>query len=164
MLPCNRCSRRPSAQFDRNRLATRNASMGESCKSSQWPSQGFLASSPRHQGSIVSKGLLAISREFSDDCPIAISDPRDCDNSKSPVLGAFTGLRSTKLRCTKIKAPKLMIQPAAKGCARTCQLGRIEDQLHAATESRGSVPNQNAIIVATVITAFGAAADARTNR
>ena len=63
-----------------------------------------------------------------------------------------------------MKAPKLIMQPAAKGCARTCHCGLIDVQLHAAIDSSGSVPIQNAVIMAIDIIALGAAAAASTNK
>jgi len=77
---------------------------------------------------------------------------------------SMSGRKSTKLRSTKINTPKLMIQPAAKGCARSCHRGLNDDQPHAAIDSSGSVPTQNAVIMAMDIIAFGAEAAANTNR
>jgi len=57
-----------------------------------------------------------------------------------------------------------MMQIAAMGCNRTFHLELIDTQLHAATESNGSVPSQKANMIARVIEFEGAAAAASTNR
>jgi len=126
--------------------------------------QGFLSSSPRQHGSVVFKACRTISSELSEGKRVAATDPSEFGNPRNTAGDRFKGLRSTKLRCTKINAPKLMMQPAAKGCARTCHRGLMDDQPQAATDSSGSVPIQKATIIAIVMLALGAAAAANTNR
>jgi hypothetical protein len=126
--------------------------------------QGLSSSSPRQNGSVVVNARRTISSEVSDGKRAAERDPFALGNPRNACGDRFIELKSTKLRCTKINAPKLMMQPAANGCAKTCHRGLMDDQPQAATDSSGSVPIQKATIIAIVMAALGAAAAANTNR
>ena len=164
MHPYNRYSKRPLRHPFDKKSAVRNVSKDALQKPIVLAFQGLSASSPPQQGRSVSNALQTISNEISEGNRAALADPSDSVNPRKAVVEWLNDLKSTKLLCTKINAPKLIMQPAAKGCAITCHRGLIEDQLQAATDSSGSVPTQNATIIAIVIAAFGAAAAASTNR
>ena len=164
MPPCNRCSKKRGRHHDDTRSAVRSVNKDALWQPTSLAFQGLFASSPPQQGRFVSKALRTISNEISERDRVDVADPSESGNPRETDVGCPIGLKSAKLLCTKINTPKLIMQPAANGCAITCHRGLIDDQLHAATDSSGSVPTQNATIIAIVIAAFGAAAAASTNR
>ena len=164
MHPCSRNSKKREGHPVDRRSAVRNVSKVALWKSTDSGFQGRSALSPPQHGRFESKALRTISNEISEGNRVAVAVPSESSNPRKEVGEWLNGLKSTKLLCTKINAPKLIMQPAAKGCAITCHRGQIDDQLQAATDNSGSVPTQNATIIAIVIAALGAAAAASTNR